>query len=56
MRSLSQLNIIDDFMQRIKYDLKLIEDPRPCEYFHMIGGTGMGGYVSSVYYIFSPES
>ncbi|KAI9811178.1 MAG: hypothetical protein M1826_003299 [Phylliscum demangeonii] len=32
-------------MKRIQHDLKLSELPRPCDYFHLIGGTSTGGYV-----------
>ncbi|KAI9802883.1 MAG: hypothetical protein M1826_005045 [Phylliscum demangeonii] len=33
-------------MQRIRYDQKLTELPRPCDYFHLIGGTSTGGLIA----------
>lgn len=45
MRSLSQLIIIGELMNRIKVDDKLPEVPKPSEYFDMMGGSGTGGHV-----------
>ncbi|KAI9824171.1 MAG: hypothetical protein M1826_007429 [Phylliscum demangeonii] len=33
-------------MKRIQRDLKLSELPRPCDYFHLIGGTSTGGLIA----------
>jgi len=32
-------------MERVKKRKGLKELPKPCDYFHLIGGTGTGGYV-----------
>jgi patatin-like phospholipase/acyl hydrolase len=40
---LSQIFILYEIAHRIKFDLGLDELPRLCDYFDMIGGTGMGG-------------
>lgn len=37
------LVILHEIMSRIKSDKKLSEIPKPCEYFHLIGGTSTGG-------------
>lgn len=43
VRGVISLLILHEIMVQIQlvYDLK--EIPKPCEYFHMIGGTGTGG-------------
>ncbi|KAI9814498.1 MAG: hypothetical protein M1826_002245, partial [Phylliscum demangeonii] len=33
-------------MKRIQHDLRLPELPRPCDYFHLIGGTSTGGLIA----------
>jgi hypothetical protein len=43
IRGISELLILDEIMSRIKHDLQLAELPRPCDYFHLIGGTSTGG-------------
>ena len=43
IRGLSELVILDEIMRRIKHDLGLVDLPRPCDYFHLIGGTSTGG-------------
>ena len=40
---MSELLILDEIMRRVQYDLNLAEIPRPCDYFHLIGGTSTGG-------------
>jgi patatin-like phospholipase/acyl hydrolase len=42
---LSQIFILYEIGNRIKFDLGLDELPRLCDYFDMIGGVGMGGYI-----------
>ncbi|MCJ1392597.1 hypothetical protein MMC18_005467 [Xylographa bjoerkii] len=44
IRGVSELLILDEIMRRLQYDLKLDKLPLPCDYFHLIGGTGTGGY------------
>ena len=34
-------------MKRIQWDLQLESLPRPCDYFHLMGGTSTGGQVAS---------
>ncbi|KAI9827311.1 MAG: hypothetical protein M1826_006415 [Phylliscum demangeonii] len=45
IRGVSELVILDEIMKRIQRDRKLSDLPRPCDYFHLIGGTSTGGYV-----------
>jgi patatin-like phospholipase/acyl hydrolase len=40
---LSQIFILYEIANRIKFDLGLDELPRLCDFFDMIGGSGMGG-------------
>ncbi len=44
-QGLSQLLIVDEMMNRIQVDEGLESPPRPCDYFDMITGSGMGGLV-----------
>ncbi|KAK0437120.1 acyl transferase/acyl hydrolase/lysophospholipase [Desarmillaria tabescens] len=39
----SQLIILDEIMKRIQAKKQLTEVPKPCEYFHLIRGSGTGG-------------
>ena len=48
IRSVSMLLILDKIIKRIQYDKRLPNPPRPCEYFHLIGGTSTGGYIGIV--------
>ncbi|PSR97545.1 hypothetical protein BD289DRAFT_91836 [Coniella lustricola] len=46
IRGVSELVILDAVMKRIQ-ELKELEDvPRPCDYFHLIGGTSTGGLLA----------
>lgn len=40
---LSQIFVLYEIANRIKFDLGLDELPRLCDFFDMIGGSGMGG-------------
>lgn len=42
-RGLSQLFMLEELMNRIKFDKELEALPLPCEYFDLMGGTGTGG-------------
>ncbi|KAK0218902.1 acyl transferase/acyl hydrolase/lysophospholipase [Armillaria fumosa] len=42
IRGVSQLVILDEIMKRIQVKKHLTEVPKPCEYFHLIGGSGTG--------------
>ena len=44
------LLMLDEIMRRIQHDKRLADLPRPCEYFHLIGGTSTGGYVGLIVY------
>lgn len=44
-RVISQLLIVDGIMNRIQWDLKLEEVPRPCNYAELMVGTELGAYV-----------
>ena len=48
IRGVSMLLILDEIMKRIQYDKHLPNPPRPCEFFHLIGGTSTGGYVGTI--------
>ena len=48
IRGVSMLLILNEIMKRIQHDKHLPNPPRPCEYFHLIGGTSTGGYVGMV--------
>ncbi|KAK0216714.1 acyl transferase/acyl hydrolase/lysophospholipase [Armillaria nabsnona] len=43
IRGVSQLIVLDEIMKRVKEKKQLTEVPKPCEYFHLIGGSGTGG-------------
>ena len=43
IRGVSELVILNEIMRRIQHDLNLPSLPRPCDYFHLIGGTSTGG-------------
>ncbi|PBK60313.1 FabD/lysophospholipase-like protein [Armillaria solidipes] len=43
IRGVSQLIILDEIMKRVQAKKQLTEVPKPCEYFHLIGGSGTGG-------------
>ena len=42
---MASLLILHEMMVQIKESCGLEKIPKPCEYFHMIGGTSTGGYV-----------
>jgi len=46
IRGLSELVILHEIMERVKMRKGLAELPKPCDYFHLIGGTGTGGHVT----------
>jgi hypothetical protein len=43
IRGVSELVILHEIMKRIQFDMNLTDLPRPCDYFHLIGGTSTGG-------------
>ncbi|CAG8631693.1 5720_t:CDS:2, partial [Acaulospora colombiana] len=43
---LSALYIIDEMLQRLKFDLELEEDVRACDWFDLIVGSGHGGLIA----------
>lgn len=43
IRGLSELLILEEIMSRIKFDLKMTDDPLPADFFDLIGGTSTGG-------------
>jgi Patatin-like phospholipase len=45
IRGLSELIILEELMERIRWIKKLPKAPRPADYFDLIGGTSTGGYV-----------
>ena len=45
IRGLSELIIIQELMERIKWHKELPETPVPADYFDLIGGTSTGGLV-----------
>ncbi|CAK7238307.1 hypothetical protein SEUCBS140593_010533 [Sporothrix eucalyptigena] len=46
IRGLSELLILEQIMSRIKYDLKMTDDPLPADFFDLIGGTSTGGLIA----------
>ena len=42
---LSELFMLLEMMNRIAFDQRLTETPRPRDYFEMAAGSGTGGYV-----------
>ncbi|KAF2808823.1 FabD/lysophospholipase-like protein [Mytilinidion resinicola] len=46
VRGLSELLILQEVMRRIQHAKKLDEEPLPCEYFDLIGGTSTGGLIA----------
>ena len=46
IRGLSELVILHEIMEQVKMRKGLADLPKPCDYFHLIGGTGTGGYVT----------
>jgi patatin-like phospholipase/acyl hydrolase len=47
IRGLSELIILDELMERIRWIKKLPRVPIPADYFDLIGGTSTGGYAIS---------
>ena len=45
VRGVSELIILDEIMMAIKERDNLDYLPRPCDYFHLMGGTSTGGFV-----------
>ena len=43
IRGVSELLILDEIMKRLQFDMGLAELPKPCDFFHLIGGTSTGG-------------
>lgn len=43
IRGLSELIILEELMERIKWIEKLPQVPIPADYFDLIGGTSTGG-------------
>ncbi|CAI4212654.1 unnamed protein product [Parascedosporium putredinis] len=46
IRGLSELLILEEIMDRIKYDLGMADDPLPADFFDLIGGTSTGGWIA----------
>lgn len=44
IRGLSELLVLEEIMNRIKYDLDEDDDLLPADFFDLIGGTSTGGY------------
>ena len=43
IRGVSELLILEEIMKRLQFDMGLAELPKPCNFFHLIGGTSTGG-------------
>ncbi|THU98742.1 FabD/lysophospholipase-like protein [Dendrothele bispora CBS 962.96] len=46
IRGVSELIILHEIMVRLKDKKGLSDLPKPCEYFHLIGGTSTGGLIA----------
>jgi patatin-like phospholipase/acyl hydrolase len=46
VRGLSSLMILREIMEDIGQGNGVDEPPKPCEYFDLVGGTGMGGLIA----------
>jgi patatin-like phospholipase/acyl hydrolase len=46
VRGLSSLMILREIMEDIGQRNGVDEPPKPCEYFDLVGGTGMGGLIA----------
>ncbi|TKA80355.1 hypothetical protein B0A49_01484, partial [Cryomyces minteri] len=46
IRGLSELKILEEIMNRIKFDLRMEDDPLPADFFDLIGGTSTGGLIA----------
>jgi len=46
IRGLSELIILHEIMWRLQCEANLAELPKPCEYFHLIGGSSTGGLIA----------
>lgn len=45
---LSSLLVLKCFMERVAHIQRLTHPPKPCEFFDMIGGAGVGGQVHTL--------
>ena len=43
IRGVSELLILEEIMKRLQFDMGLAQLPKPCDFFHLIGGTSTGG-------------
>jgi hypothetical protein len=48
IKGLSELLILQRLMEKIQLAANLNSEPRPCDYFDMIAGSGGGGWVISL--------
>ncbi|KAK2610776.1 hypothetical protein N8I77_004177 [Diaporthe amygdali] len=46
IRGVSELVILDEVMRRMQHKGNLASLPKPCDYFHLFGGTSTGGLVA----------
>lgn len=46
IRGVSELVILNEVMKRVQQKGNLTSLPKPCEYFHLFGGTSTGGSVN----------
>ncbi|KAK3356214.1 acyl transferase/acyl hydrolase/lysophospholipase [Neurospora tetraspora] len=49
VRALSEVMMLDRIMKRIQEKNGLTEIPKPCDYFHLIGGIGTGGIAAILF-------
>ncbi|KAK3954873.1 hypothetical protein QBC32DRAFT_334844 [Pseudoneurospora amorphoporcata] len=49
VRALSEVIMLDRIMKRIQEKQGLAEIPKPCDYFHLIGGIGTGGIAAILF-------
>ncbi|THU87584.1 FabD/lysophospholipase-like protein, partial [Dendrothele bispora CBS 962.96] len=46
IRGVSELIVLHEIMVRVQDKKNLSDLPKPCEYFHLIGGTSTGGLIA----------